>query len=264
MGYYTNYNYYPGAGNPDQGTTTTEFNIDPSWIGSSMTVEVVVEETWEVEIETSTLTIQQAHVETEKDFRYTNVNFTPYDAGPDGILGTEDDVQLSAELGDLLLQDEDGNYLVDVVVHKNGWVKSTNPGQLYGVITITPVQSVEMVSVSDVFGDFFDVNPAQLGGGVEVILIEDSTQLATILTYEDWVTCDVDNEAGEVDIDIDFTQSTDGSLDPGDTLMIYIKFQTAMKHEDWSGPDSFTNEAIITADDQEFTNSATILLSEKE
>lgn len=57
MGYYSNWSYHPGAGNPDQPLTTTTFNLNPSWI-NGLPVEVKIERSWGAEIETSTLTIQ--------------------------------------------------------------------------------------------------------------------------------------------------------------------------------------------------------------
>lgn len=56
MGFYTNYNYFPGVGNPVlEEMTSTTFTLDPSLIGDGFTIEVRVENYWEVEIETSTL-----------------------------------------------------------------------------------------------------------------------------------------------------------------------------------------------------------------
>jgi len=57
IGYYTNWGVSPGPGNPNQPLTTTTFNLDPSWISPSMPTVVEVETGWEVEIETSTLTV---------------------------------------------------------------------------------------------------------------------------------------------------------------------------------------------------------------
>jgi hypothetical protein len=59
MGYYTNWEYYPGPGNPGHpdALTTTTFTINPAWLDLTMPVEVVIEPAWGVEIETSTLTV---------------------------------------------------------------------------------------------------------------------------------------------------------------------------------------------------------------
>ena len=58
MGYYTNWQYSPGAGNPTHpdAITTTVFNLDPSWL-NGLPVSVNIETLWGVEIETSTLTV---------------------------------------------------------------------------------------------------------------------------------------------------------------------------------------------------------------
>jgi hypothetical protein len=58
MGYYTNWGYAAGAGNPDHpdAITTTTFDLDPTWI-NGLPVEVRIETSWGAEIETSTLTV---------------------------------------------------------------------------------------------------------------------------------------------------------------------------------------------------------------
>jgi hypothetical protein len=57
IGYYTDWNYYPGPGNPYQPLTTTVFDINPLWLNDAFPVEVKVETSWGVEIETSKLTV---------------------------------------------------------------------------------------------------------------------------------------------------------------------------------------------------------------
>ncbi len=57
IGYYTNYNYDPGPGNASQPVTSTTFNLDPLWISGAIPVQVMIESSWGVEIETSTLEI---------------------------------------------------------------------------------------------------------------------------------------------------------------------------------------------------------------
>jgi len=58
MGYYTNWQYHPGPGNPayPDAITTTVFDLDTSWL-NGLPVEVKVEPSWGIEIETSTLTV---------------------------------------------------------------------------------------------------------------------------------------------------------------------------------------------------------------
>jgi hypothetical protein len=153
-------------------------------------------------------------------------------------------------------------YDVDVVVDKKGMVKSTNPGQLYGVISITG--PVSEVAIMDTFDDQFDVNPAKLGGGVEIIMV-DPDGYATILTDEPGISADVDNDANEVEISINLIEATGDSLPAGWTLMVYIKFQTAMKHKPWTDfNEYFVNTAEVNIDETTFfTVGAQIYLTEK-
>ena len=182
----------------------------------------------------------------KKDFRFTNVNFVPINPGPDGVIGTLDDVQLPAELGELLPDvDEDDKFEVKYVIKpKNKTVSSTNPGQLYGVKTIEGA-GVETVNMVDAFGTQFDVNPDKRGGGVEILRI-DANGLATILT-DDLVqvpTVVIDNTAGTVTVDIDLASP----LEADEKLMIYIKYQTALKDllPDFN---DFANENVVTIND---------------
>jgi len=177
----------------------------------------------------------------EKDFRHTAVDFTPYNCGLDGICRTDDDYQEPADLGMTLPDtDGDGMYEVKYVVNKKGEVTSTNPGQLYAVITITGI-GIDTVALDDAFGTQFDVNPGKLGGGVEVLKIG-ADGLAEVLTDTPQVTfASVDNDAGEVILAIDL----DTPLEIDEELMIYLKYQTALK---FKMPDTtdFTNTADVT------------------
>jgi len=59
IGYYTDWEYLPGPGNslhPDA-ITGTVFSLDPSWLNSSLPIEVRIEPLWGAEIELSTLTV---------------------------------------------------------------------------------------------------------------------------------------------------------------------------------------------------------------
>ena len=134
---------------------------------------------------------------------------------------------------------------------KDGSVSSTNPGQLYGVINITGV-GVTNVSINDTFGipgDQFDVNPAQLGGGVEVIRVN-ATGYATVLTKTSQVTATVDNVGNQVTVDINLTSP----LEANEHLMVYVKFKTALKGleppENFGYMD-FVNSAEVTIDERE-------------
>ncbi|NYT17740.1 MAG: hypothetical protein GKC06_07030, partial [Methanomicrobiales archaeon] len=122
-----------------------------------------------------------------KDFRYTAVNFSPVDTGLDPY-DTADDVLLPAVLGDLL-PDADGDGIFEVMYAlqgKTGQVASTNPGQLYGVITINGTGTTTEFTVNDTFGDQFDINPGKICGGVDVIRV-DAGGYAEILTSTEQV-----------------------------------------------------------------------------
>ena len=163
-----------------------------------------------------------------KDFRYTDVNFT----------------SVPAELGGVLPYDN-GVYVVDYVLKKkDGNVSSTNPGQLYGVINITGY-GVTNVSIIDTFGDQLDVNPGKLGGGVEVIRYNSTTESAEILTDTGNVTfADVDNDAEKVELVINLTSP----LGIDEHLMIYVKFKTAEKGMEPDPSYSFVNSAEANID----------------
>ena len=162
----------------------------------------------------------------EKDFRHTDVNFTN---------------ESGAELGTILDTNLTGAYNVTYVTTKNGIVKSTNPGQIYGVINITG-KGVTNVSINDTFGEQFLVNPEQLGGGVEVIRVNSTTGLAEVLTNTSNVTsADVNNTKRQVTLVINLTSP----LEDDEHLMIYVKYKTALKHTELEDLDPFVNRAEV-------------------
>ena len=154
-----------------------------------------------------------------KDFRYTAVNFTPVDPDTGEIL--------PAVLGDLLPYDEiTGTYTVNYVLQgKTGKVASTNPGQLYGVITINETADATEFAIVDSFGTQFDINPGKICGGVDVIRVNMTTELATDLTGTEQVSGSVDNELNTVTLDI----VLESPLGADEQLMVYCKFQTTEK-----------------------------------
>ena len=179
--------------------------------------------------------------EIQKDFRYTDVDFTPIDTN--GTEDISDDILLPAVLGDLL-PDGDGNGFFDVsyVLKKNGKVASTNPGQLYGVITVNNTTATTF-TVTDVFGAQFNIHPAKLCGGVDIIRV-DADGYATELSGTDQVvSATVDNDANTVSLEI----ALDEPLATDEELMIYCKFQTALKK---MLPDiaTFVNEATVNGE----------------
>jgi hypothetical protein len=177
-----------------------------------------------------------------KDFRYADVNFVPVDTM--GTIDPSDDVILPAELGDLLPDaDLNGSYEVRYVVQKKtGWVTSTNPGDLYSVVTINNTTATEF-AINDTFGSQFDINPGKLCGGVEIIRI-DAGGYATILTSTDQVvSATVDNDANTVVLEV----VLETPLAADEELMVYYKFQTALKKErpDFS---NFINEVDVSGE----------------
>lgn len=179
--------------------------------------------------------------ETVKDFRYTNVDFSPVDTM--GTEDTTDDILLPAVLGDLL-PDADANGLFEVryVLKKNGMVASTNPGQLYGVITINNTTATEFI-ITDTFGSQFDVNPGKRCGGVEVIRVEEEGYATVLSGTPQVVSATVDNSANTIDLEI----ALDEPLGVEEELMIYVKFQTALKG---ALPDAgtFINEVTVNGE----------------
>ena len=144
-----------------------------------------------------------------KDFRFTNVSFCA----------------IPAELGTLLPQNGSKFNVTYVTKPKDGTVSSTNPGQLYGVITINGF-GAQNVSINDTFGTQFNVNPAKLGGGVEVLRVNTITGVATDITNTPQVrSASVDNTNHTVNLSINLTAPLAGD----EKLMIYVKFQTALK-----------------------------------
>lgn len=154
----------------------------------------------------------------EKDFRYTAVNFIPVDPDTGEIM--------PAELGDLLPYDDvTETYTVAYVLQgKTGKVASTNPGQLYGVVTITDTGDATAFTIVDSFGDQFNINPGKICGGVDVIRV-DADNYAEILTGTEQVSGSVDNELNTVTLDI----VLESPLGADEQLMIYCKFKTALK-----------------------------------
>ncbi len=186
-------------------------------------------------------TVGQPGFTVMKDFRFTNVNST---ATP-------------AQLGTLLPQNG-SKYNVSYVTTKSGTVLSTNPGQLYGVITINGI-GVSNVTVNDTFGAVsgptqFMVNPAKLGGGVEVLRVNTTIGNAVDITDTTQITsATVDNAAGTVNLTINLTTP----LASDENLMIYVKFITALKGKLLNTND-FVNTAVIITNLGTETATATI------
>ncbi len=201
----------------------------------------------------------------DKDLRFTSVNFTPTDPDTGELL--------PAELGGLLPATHDDEFGAVVKVHKNGNVQNTNPGQLYGVVSVSNAAGLESFWFHDEFDDQFDVNPAQLGGGVEVIVVDGdgfATVLTDILKYDLAVDWTVDNETNMVWLDVPVAEALGRPLDGDETLMIYVKFGPSPEFKGQlapSFPDHWDNWGFIDLDhegDQEPIDAHAILhLTEK-
>jgi len=171
-----------------------------------------------------------------KDFRFTNVNFTA----------------IPAELGSLLPMNGSMFNVSYVIQPKTGTVASTNPGQLYGVVTVNGT-GVQNITVADTFGTQFVVNPAHLDGGVDVLRVNTTTGIAMVI-MDTQVTASTVSATGPVDLTINLTTP----LASDETVMVYIKYKTSLKGllPDYS---DFVNTAIVTTNlDGSKTATATI------
>ena len=190
-----------------------------------------------------------ADVAVEKDIRSTDANFTPIDP--------ETGAPLPAELGAVLDTAHDDHFGVSVQVHpKKGSVQNTNPGQLYGVLSISG-PGLESLWFHDEFDDQFDVNPAQLGGGIEVVVI-DAGGFATVLTdiLKDVLEVEVtvDNTANTIWLNVPIEAALGRALDPGETLMIYVKFRPSPDFKGQAAPlfpDHWENWGFVDLDHDE-------------
>jgi len=179
--------------------------------------------------------------EIQKDFRYTDVDFTPIDTN--GTNDKSDDILLPAVLGDLLPDsDGDGFFDVSYVMKKNGKVASTNPGQLYGVITVNNT-TASTFTVTDTFGSQFNIHPAKLRGGVDIIRVDAGGYATELSGTDQIVSAAVDNKANTVSLEI----ALDEPMAADEALMIYCKFQTAQK-KTLSDTTPFVNEATVNGE----------------
>ena len=179
--------------------------------------------------------------EIQKDFRYTDVDFTPVDTN--GTEDISDDILLPAVLGDLLPDsDGDGFFDVSYVMKKNGKVASTNPGQLYGVITVNNT-TASSFTVTDTFGSQFNIHPAKLHGGVDIIRVDAGGYATELSGTDQIVSAAVDNKANTVSLEI----ALDEPMAADEALMIYCKFQTAQK-KTLSDTTPFVNEATVNGE----------------
>ncbi len=57
---YSHFDYQPGPGNNKQGLTTSVFDLDPAILDWTIPIRIHINTNWELEIESSTLTVQGA------------------------------------------------------------------------------------------------------------------------------------------------------------------------------------------------------------
>ena len=108
---------------------------------------------------------------------------------------------------------------------------------------ITVITTATEIAITDTFGSQFDIHPRKLCGGVDVIRI-DAGGYATVLSdTAHVVSATVDNDANTVALEI----ALDDPLDVDEELMIYCKFQTAVKK---ALPDmsTFLNEVAVNGE----------------
>ena len=108
-------------------------------------------------------------------------------------------------------------------------VSGTSPKEVFGVITIEGT-GIENVVVNDTFraepGDTqLIVNPAKLVGGVEIIRYSTTTGVAILTTTTQITSASVNNAAHTVNLTIRLNTP----LASDEKLMVYIKFETALK-----------------------------------
>jgi hypothetical protein len=174
-----------------------------------------------------------------KDYRYTDVCFEK-----DNDL--EVDCPYGTDLGRLLPTDADGNYIVEAVV-KNGKVKSYNPGQYYAVSTVNVLKDVDELVITEDWSDCTGIsalNPKQGGGCVVIVQVGPDGVAYQIL--------DAKSDEVLVDVSGGTATATLGAVSAGTTILMYVKFGPAQKHDDFvPGTCENTNTAWVSIDEWE-------------
>ncbi|MGH9910293.1 MAG: hypothetical protein ACRD32_06595 [Nitrososphaerales archaeon] len=193
-----------------------------------------------------------------KDFRFTNVSFTT----------------VPAYLGQTLPQDSEDRYLVDAVLgtKTKDVVKSTNPGQMFEVITVTNTGSVDADSLhlTNKIPINWLLNPAVAQPGAIDVLFQCSTCTApvTVQVITSFATLDYpdkgtlgggtpvdpcDGTQGTVTVNIaSITAAAGEPFGPGDKIFIFKKLIYGLKNltVDTTGyPCDDEDTATVTLDD---------------
>ena len=191
------------------------------------------------EIGTQTITIEVLPlVEVDKHWSYTDVCFMQDNDG-DGLYD-EDPVNFDVG-GNPIDDDEDGLYNEDPVdcdgeysmgteliqleaTVKKGTIKNINPGQFYAVSTVTVLEDLDELVITEDYSDVIssgigELNPVKGGGKVIVVQMIDGMP-AQIL--------DAMDEAIEVDLDKCATITLENVV-AGDVYKVYVKFEPTLK-----------------------------------
>ena len=248
FGYYTDFQYYAGPGNPPHPDhiTTTFFDVTP-FLDPSMPCHVLVEAAWGVEIETATLTVVPVFAEVEKHWSYTDVCFQQDNDG-DGLYD-EDPINFDAD-GNAIDDDIDGLYNEDPVecdgeyslgtplpiiddmyqleaTVKKGKIRNINPGQFYAVSTVTVLPDLDTLEIYEKYVDVIDkgigaLNPKKGGGKVVVVQMVDGIPRQILDAMDDEVVVD---PAGAALVTLEDVEAG--------TYMVYVKFAPTLKGADW-------------------------------
>lgn len=142
-------------------------------------------------------------------------------------------VNLSGNILGILLPQNGTKYNVSYVLKsKDGTVSSANPGSVFGVITINGT-GITNITINDSFNAIsgpnqFNVNPPKLGGGVNIIRFNDTTNSFMDITNTSQITSEnINNTLGIINITI----SLDSPLSIDEELIVFVKFNTALKNE---------------------------------
>ncbi len=165
----------------------------------------------------------------------------PFKVTKDFRDGVVDFKKTPALLGTLLPQNG-SSYNVSYVLDKKGMVSSTNPKEVYGVVTVNGT-GVANVTVNDTFSAAS--GPTQFNvSGVDIIRYNTVTGVATVITKTTQVTsASVNNTAGTVNLTIRLNTP----LVDSENLMVYIKFATSLKGKLPNYAD-FVNTATVARD----------------
>ena len=175
----------------------------------------------------------------------------------DGLIDEDPiDCPDGTNLSTLLPIDDDGNYTVEAVVHKNNKVRSYNPGQYYAVSTVNVLDDVEKLEITENWSGCMDIsalNPKKGGGCVVIVEIREDVAYQIL-------------DAKSPELSVDATEGTAtatlGAVSAGTTILMYVKFGPAHKHADFAaGTCENTNTAsVVTSEGDSASEGASATL----